>query len=597
MSAEIEAPAVDKKAVERLVSRLKKTLDQPEQAGLELDPDGCLHLSALAGKFRPDKLRTVLAMEPDASVADILAKFRKTLTKVHPKTFEFSVQDEGNDLAVRLCRPSARLDAAAKAEARQEPTVVFPGAVPHSFRGLYDRGPDGRQALFAAHLRVGVPVLFVEPRGVAEYRGVENLPVVEFLQNCLDSGAYQLAVLTWAGADDVTTRLDKAQARATFALERLLGAQVRVPVFALAGSRAGLAAMAQMAAHALDTTAVVLARGHEVLEATFKANKRHVLTTVANGSVDGGEPHFDLTALDCTQIWVYASESTRSTSSTGSASGTSAKALTTRNGTTLTPPVSAHHPHGGSDGRVQAAAFACKMWTAVRDQLTSSERALLLRHSAVVVDTAALAAGAPTAQDGPPLKAIESIMAPSSGLSLPADAAVFESIPLEKLLVEENEEASVTEAALEAVRNATAASGLPVVGALLAGVLSQDEATFPSWLSQHGNLLRDLASTVSEQTRCISVVVHLYSILNRDVANEAHVARLRGVPTGISILKVFKLMYDEDICEEEAFLRWADGIAKGKSADNSKIADSLRHAVEPFLTWLREAGEAESEED
>lgn len=71
-------------------------------------------------------------------------------------------------------------------------------------------------------------------------------------------------MLTWAGTDDVTTRLDKAQSRATFSLDRLLGTQVRVPAFALSGSRAGLGALAQMAAHALETTAVILARGHEV---------------------------------------------------------------------------------------------------------------------------------------------------------------------------------------------------------------------------------------------------------------------------------------------------------------------------------------------
>lgn len=55
-------------------------------------------------------------------------------------------------------------------------------------------------------------------------------------------------------------------------------------------------------------------------------------------------------------------------------------------------------------------------------------------------------------------------------------------------------------------------------------------------------------------------------------------------------LKVFKLLYDEDICEEDAFLRWADD-------GNTKTIADIRNVVAPFLTWLREADETESEED
>ena len=83
-SAVLGAPQVDKKAMTKLSSRLKKVLEHPEQAQLELDPNGCINVLGLGGKFRVDKLAPILGLEPDTSVADTMKRFRKALNKHAP---------------------------------------------------------------------------------------------------------------------------------------------------------------------------------------------------------------------------------------------------------------------------------------------------------------------------------------------------------------------------------------------------------------------------------------------------------------------------------------------------------------------------------
>ena len=59
---------------------------------------------------------------------------------------------------------------------------------------------------------------------------------------------------------------------------------------------------------------------------------------------------------------------------------------------------------------------------------------------------------------------------------------------------------------------------------------------------------------------------------------------------------VLKLLYDEDIVEEDFMQAWFSKPEAAKVLDVSKeAAAAVRKAAEPFLTWLEEAEEDESE--
>lgn len=62
---------------------------------------------------------------------------------------------------------------------------------------------------------------------------------------------------------------------------------------------------------------------------------------------------------------------------------------------------------------------------------------------------------------------------------------------------------------------------------------------------------------------------------------------------------LLKLLYDEDLVEEEVFYEWEeDRVRNEYSADESMIStetlESLKEAAAPFINWLREADEEES---
>ncbi|GAM20398.1 hypothetical protein SAMD00019534_035730 [Acytostelium subglobosum LB1] len=54
-----------------------------------------------------------------------------------------------------------------------------------------------------------------------------------------------------------------------------------------------------------------------------------------------------------------------------------------------------------------------------------------------------------------------------------------------------------------------------------------------------------------------------------------------------SLVSLFKILYDDDIISEEAFLKWDD---------KTKVKD-VKKAAAPFIQWLRTADEEEEEED
>ncbi|CAE7592436.1 unnamed protein product [Symbiodinium microadriaticum] len=65
---------------------------------------------------------------------------------------------------------------------------------------------------------------------------------------------------------------------------------------------------------------------------------------------------------------------------------------------------------------------------------------------------------------------------------------------------------------------------------------------------------------------------------------------------------LLKQLYDQDLIDEDAFFSWhADSTRNEYSADQSLISDddllALKDAASPFINWLREAEEEESDED
>ncbi|KAI8321526.1 eukaryotic translation initiation factor 5 [Martensiomyces pterosporus] len=58
---------------------------------------------------------------------------------------------------------------------------------------------------------------------------------------------------------------------------------------------------------------------------------------------------------------------------------------------------------------------------------------------------------------------------------------------------------------------------------------------------------------------------------------------------------IFKALFDEDIVEEEAFLEW--GKKPSKKYVEKDVAKRIHKSAEPFLQWLEEADEEESDSD
>lgn len=416
---------------------------------------------------------------------------------------------------------------------------MFPSGSPHSLRGLREKG-DARvgEILESEGLQPGIKLLFVEPGGIAEYRGVPNEPIIEMLHALHASDSWQLAVLTWAGTDSIGPRLGTMQQRAAFLTGRF--GVYGVPAFSASGSRAGLVAFCQHAAEVLGTTAVLLTRGKDSLEASFSSRFLKPLIEHSGGALGDPAPTHPLVT-----VWSYASQSTRSTSSTGSSS---------RRPTT---------DESGGDSPEAAAQFAVTIWSGVASAVSSSDSKLLRAQSAVMVDSADIAKGlTASAECDVPLVSVDVVASGGARMPLPSNPSVFSSL--------------FSPEAAAAASVATAAAGrhrLPPAGLLVVAALLEDDTNVVEWVGDNGDVLAELTASTVEQARTLGLIGHAFD---------------QGwVPADRTILSTIKALHDADVIEDDGFRRWEQ---QGPSSKSVKQA-------EPFLRWLEEADEDEGDDD
>mmetsp|Transcript_5996 Transcript_5996/g.17966 ORF Transcript_5996/g.17966 Transcript_5996/m.17966 type:complete len:603 (-) Transcript_5996:54-1862(-) len=543
-SGDLGGTPIDHSGVKRMVARLKKTLERPDQAELELDPEGFLRLSALGGKFRLSKMAATLGLNPPPDTPpDVFAKFRRVVNRASPGVFDWRPSDDHADMAVRLMAAAAGGGRQTSREAEALPQYMFPSATPHSLRGLTEKGPIRLRELLEGHgLKGGIPLFFVEPRGVAEYRGAPNEPVLEMLHALHDAVDCQLVVLTWVGAEGVGPRLTTFQQRADFMLGRfgLHG----VPAIAASGTRAGLPAMAQLVAEALGTTATVLTRGKDALEACFSSRYLKAVAEHAGGA-PGGEP----AAHPLVTVWSYASQASRSTSSTGSGG----------------PPArrGGGGPPAGGDSPEAAAELTAALWIAVAGRLSATSAATLHSRSAVLVDTAEIARklAANGGDERPPVVAVEDLVRRGGVPQQPPSPAVFDSLFC-----------ADAAAMAAAATSAAVKTRLPAAGLLVCACMAEEHEDVAAWLDENGDVLAELAPSTVEQARVVGMVAHAFDS--------------GWAAAGCRVLAVFKALHDADVVEDEGFQRWAKAAPAGRT----------RAQAAPFLKWLEEAEEDEEDE-
>jgi len=160
------------------------------------------------------------------------------------------------------------------------------------------------------------------------------------------------------------------------------------------------------------------------------------------------------------------------------------------------------------------------------------------------------------------------------------------------------------------------------------GVASQAN-TGPASIAKIVDLLRDI-QTVSSLRPVDRIIIYIGAVMTDSIITkneiEKHCAVLSAMTKSVDTQRhiiasfewfcgahkpalaskfplVLKALYDEEIVDEEVFFSWSADYAKNDySADDSLIGidalEDLKSASQPFITWLREAGEeGESEEE
>eukprot|EP00039_Didymoeca_costata_P029042 m.23032 g.23032 ORF g.23032 m.23032 type:complete len:555 (+) comp7459_c0_seq1:200-1864(+) len=534
-----------KTTLSKCVTKLSKTLQEPAQASLELI-DGWLRLDALSGPLRPEKLKNSLSCSDSVHPYD---RLRKLVVKSYP-LFEWSV-DRGADTAVRLLGYGAKLASLSRMESSQIPQYMFPDG-PHSLRALDSMPLDEvRELLIANQLEEGVPIVLLEPNGVVDYRGCANEPVWDFLQSAQQSGL-QVIVMSWAGNEgSANSRLDRLQSRMEFLLDRL-DLEI-VPVFACSGNRLGLLALAELMGKALNCQCAVLNRGRDLLFQSFATQSREALKDEAPNLFQDSTKF-----LTKAQLWIYASASTRSTSSTGSTASLDLSA------------------EDGADEVTAAAMATAKMWTSVlNDSACKEQRTEIQENSAVVLDSESLCALPQVVECGAKVTNLQNL---ANRLNAsPRAPEVME--PLSNDTVKQ---------VLDVIKNKENIDDEVRKKILSFGGSSKDsalalctEAIVHASADSDGDIMEEIKKYNT------SMLLDLVDF-EREKGQRKLLIRLGGLAdiqqkVMGKLLQICKHLYDENVVEEDTFLKWTP-------------SDNVSSKVEPFITWLKEAEEEEDDE-
>lgn len=116
---------------------------------------------------------------------------------------------------------------------------------------------------------------------------------------------------------------------------------------------------------------------------------------------------------------------------------------------------------------------------------------------------------------------------------------------------------------------------------VLAQVLFDGDVLAKNQVAKRAGLLRKFCKNEKAQKGLLGGIERLVGVSHKDL--------LPKVPM------ILKALYDTDLVDEETFLSWGEKASK-KYVDR-KISKEIREKAEPFLAWLKEADEEDSEED
>jgi len=167
--------------------------------------------------------------------------------------------------------------------------------------------------------------------------------------------------------------------------------------------------------------------------------------------------------------------------------------------------------------------------------------------------------------------------------------AAEEGIERFQLFLTRSGQSSDTVPILDELRNIQTMASLPTSYRIIIylGAVFTEQMVVENQIKQHANVLRSLASTSIQQRQLISSFEWL--------CGTRHPSKVKFFPV------LLKQLLDEELVEEDTFLAWAGDFTRNEySADQSMVCldalEALKASAAPFITWLQEAEEEDSEE-